>query len=360
MEGIKKFDAYTKINEDFRIRYWIGGIISILMIITMIWMFSSEFNDYFKTNMRPVLQIDESKTDKLPINFDITFHESPCQFTTIDVLDTMGEVNLDIDQNIKKIRINPVEDSEQRKKKFGKQIYGNECPSCAQGDSKKCCYTCNEIKESYEKMKIEMPRNVQQCKKDNIQKMNEYYKGEGCRMIGSVKVNKVSGNFHIAPGISEQSGDRHFHSSNYQGSVNMSHTWNYLMFGEGFPGMQNPIENLTKIDESNDSMYQYFVQIVPTTFIGLNEKEIKTNGYSVTEHYRAGNVKREEKGVPGVFVLYEISSMEVLYYEERNSVGHLLTGICGIVGGMFTVFSLIDRFIYYLIGNKLDTKEHVM
>lgn len=28
--------------------------------------------------------------------------------------------------------------------------------------------------------------------------------GEGCRLVGHLEVNKVSGNFHIAPGISFQ------------------------------------------------------------------------------------------------------------------------------------------------------------
>ena len=353
MEGIKKFDAYPKINHDFRVKYWIGGLISIICVVTMFWMFKSEFSDYFQTNMRPVLQVDESRATKLPINFDITFPSSPCQFTTIDVLDVMGEVSLDIDQNVKKIRINPVEETEEKLKEHARNVYGEECPKCEETDSKQCCYTCAELTMSYERVKKPVPKNANQCTMSYIQQMNEFYKGEGCRMIGSVQVSRVNGNFHIAPGVSQQSGAAHYHSSSYTGIANTTHTWNYLAFGEAFPGMVNPLDNLTKVDKGGDSMYQYFVQVVPMTYHGLDGKVIKTNGYSLTEHERAGNVRIEERGVPGVFVLYEISSMEVLYYEERSSFGHLLTGICGIVGGMFTVFSLIDRFIFFVCGRKL-------
>ena len=358
MNIIKKFDAYPKINHDFRVKSWIGGLISIICVITMLWMFKSEFSDYFQTNMRPVLQVDESKSTKLPINFDITFPSSPCQFTTIDVLDVMGEVSLDIDQNVKKVRINPVDDSLENKKKHAMSVYGEECPKCEESEKDKCCFTCAEVTQSYEKAGKTVPKNVAQCRMSNIQKMNEFYKGEGCRMTGSVHVSRVNGNFHIAPGISQQSGFAHYHSSTYSGISNTTHTWNYLSFGEVFPGMINPLDNLTKVDKGGDSMYQYFVQVVPMTYHGLDGKVIKTNGYSLTEHERAGNVRMEERGVPGVFVLYEISSMEVLYYEERNSFGHLLTGICGIVG-MFTVFSLIDRFIFFVFGRRInENKEH--
>ncbi|ELP92159.1 endoplasmic reticulum-golgi intermediate compartment protein, putative [Entamoeba invadens IP1] len=359
MDTIKRFDAYPKLNYDVRVRYWLGGLLSILCLLTMGWMFYSEVQDYYTVQMRPTLRVDESKSEKLPINFDITFPRISCSLMTIDVLDTTGEVSIDIESNVNKKRLNPHSMTESSNKATAHKVYGIECPACEESvDKNKCCFTCDELKESYKKAGKEVPPNAVQCQLKNIQKMALALDGEGCHMYGSVFVNRVSGNFHIAPGMSEQQGEGHRHSAEWIGSLNLTHTWNSLSFGDNFPGMIKPMDSIQKVDVTNNSMYQYFVQVVPMTYFGLDKKVVKTNGYSVTEHYRSGNLKTMEQGVPGVFVLYEISSMEVLYTEETGSFGHLLTGICGIVGGIFTIFSLLDAFIFHTVGGLFTNKAH--
>ncbi|EKE42566.1 hypothetical protein ENUP19_0223G0018 [Entamoeba nuttalli] len=354
MQNIKRFDAYPKINSNNRVKHWIGGLLSIVCIITMIWMFSSELNDYFTIRKKPVLRVDESKNKKLPINFDITFPHSACSFTSVDVLDTTGEVIIDISKNIKKERLNLVNEDEISKKKFAKTVYGTECPPCNNEiDKDKCCFTCEELTESYQKLNKEVPKGSPQCEIKNIHKMTTFYNGEGCRISGTVFVNRASGNFHIAPGSSQQLTQEHIHSVDWiSGGINLTHTWNFLSFGDSFPGMINPLDGIVKVDRTNNSMYQYFVQVVPMTYTSLDNKVINTNGYSVTEHYRPGSLKSPEQGIPGVFVIYDISSIEVLYFEEKNSFGHLLTSICGIIGGVFALFSLLDYFIFHVYHSE--------
>ena len=41
--------------------------------------------------------------------------------------------------------------------------------------------------------------------------------------------------------------------------------------------------------------------------------------------------------LPGVFLNYELSPMRVRIEEKRNSLGHFLTRLCAIIGGVFTV-----------------------
>ena len=48
----------------------------------------------------------------------------------------------------------------------------------------------------------------------------------------------------------------------------------------------------------------------------------------------------------GVFFNYEISPMLVTYTEQRKSITSFLTGVCAIVGGVFTVAGMIDSFLY--------------
>ena len=47
----------------------------------------------------------------------------------------------------------------------------------------------------------------------------------------------------------------------------------------------------------------------------------------------------------GVFFNYELSPMRVRIEERRNSLGHFLTRICAIIGGVFTIMSVVDRVV---------------
>jgi hypothetical protein len=48
----------------------------------------------------------------------------------------------------------------------------------------------------------------------------------------------------------------------------------------------------------------------------------------------------------GVFFTYEISPMLVIYTQRSKSFMHFLTGVCAIVGGIFTVAGMFDSVIY--------------
>ena len=50
--------------------------------------------------------------------------------------------------------------------------------------------------------------------------------------------------------------------------------------------------------------------------------------------------------LPGVFFNYDISPMMVIYSEVRKPFTSFLTGVCAIVGGIFTVAGMVDTFAY--------------
>jgi len=47
-----------------------------------------------------------------------------------------------------------------------------------------------------------------------------------------------------------------------------------------------------------------------------------------------------------LYFSYEISPIMVKYSEKAKSFGHFATGVCAIIGGIFTVAGLIDATIY--------------
>jgi len=174
--------------------------------------------------------------------------------------------------------------------------------------------------------------------------------GEGCQVYGYLLVNKVAGNFHFAPGKSFQQHHMHVHDLQPFRNMkyNMSHTVYRLSFGREFPGVVNPLDGITKVSEKEKDgagMYQYFIKIVPTIYEPLSGNALNTNQFSVTEHFKQLGGESAH-GLPGVFFMYELSPIMVHFREQRKSFAHFITGVCAIIGGVFTVAGIIDSFIY--------------
>merc|ERR1712146_527899 len=91
--------------------------------------------------------------------------------------------------------------------------------------------------------------------------------------------------------------------------------------------------------------------VVPTRYkeLGQNE-EISSNQYSVTEHLRH-LAPGSGRGLPGVYFYYETSPVQAIFEETRGGgrgFMRLLTNLCAIVGGTFTVMGLVDMLLNFL------------
>merc|ERR1711998_297774 len=92
-------------------------------------------------------------------------------------------------------------------------------------------------------------------------------------------------------------------------------------------------------------MFQYFVKIVPTKYEKVNSEVLNSNQYSVTYHFR-GLDQAAGRGLPGVFVFYDLSPIMCTFTETRPSFATFLTSVCAIVGGVFTVAGIVDKMVY--------------
>lgn len=104
-------------------------------------------------------------------------------------------------------------------------------------------------------------------------------------------------------------------------------------------------------------MFQYHIKIVPTTYVRIDNTILHSNQYSVTKHKKVISVMNGESGMPGIFFQYELSPLMVKYTERVQPLGHFLTNICAIIGGVYTVAGLIDSALYHsirLIEKKME------
>jgi hypothetical protein len=173
-------------------------------------------------------------------------------------------------------------------------------------------------------------------------------------------VNKVVGNFHIAPGQSYSNGNMHVHDlKNYyetpvQGGHAFTHIIHQLRFGPQLPldlskkygkltpwtnHHVNPLDGTKQETDEPTFNFMYFVKVVPTSYlpIGWENRQasmndvsdgvglgsygysdggsVETHQYSVTSHKRSlrggddakeGHKERQHAtgGIPGVFFSY--------------------------------------------------------
>jgi len=381
MDKLKAFDAYPRPAEEFRVRTLFGAIASIvcgLIILVLVW---GEFLYYLQVTVVPEITLDQRREDKLNVSFDITFPHIGCAMLGVDTMDVSGNHQLDIKHTVYKQRLradgseiatprrelvdsrpSDNEKAEAKQKELDisaglaeEKKEDEKCGDCwgAQSPSIPCCNTCEDVRRAYEAKGWLLNRDtVPQCvqEMDTEEMKTQRRASEGCRVYGYVTVNKVAGNFHIAPGASMQSGHQHVHSTSMlPDDINVTHIIKSLSFGESYPGQANPLDEHVERDEKGALMTQYFINVVPTVYTYRDGHEVHTSQFSVTTHSHSVNMEEARKrgaGTPGLYITYDMSPISITYREFQRSFAHFLTGVCAIVGGVFTIMGFFDKVVY--------------
>jgi hypothetical protein len=163
---LKRFDAYAKTLDDFRVRTTSGGLVTIISTCIIFILFFLQLQYYLTTEIEQVLFVDTSRQEKMNITIDIQFPVLPCSYLTIDAMDVSGESHTDITHNLYKTRLDlngeaiandVVKVSFQRLPKINSTqdntTTDSECESCygAETETEKCCPTCDDVKAAYRK-----------------------------------------------------------------------------------------------------------------------------------------------------------------------------------------------------------------
>ena len=306
---------------------------------------------------------------------NITFPRIPCELLTLDVMDVSGEVQSGVIHGVDKVRLRAENEGGGEIEKSALELheeaaqhldpnYCGECygaPPPSTGIKPGCCNTCAEVRDAYASVSWSFGRgeNVEQCEREHYSQHLDEQRREGCRVEGGIRVNKVVGNFHFAPGKSFSNGNMHVHDlDNYFNSQGVDHTFSHkihhLRFGPELPesvvkrvgkrGMAwsnhhlNPLDDTAQSTDEKPFNFMYFVKVVSTAYlplgwqgsildiphelielggygIGDDKGSIETHQYSVTSHKRnlgggdAQDQGHKERlhargGIPGVFFSY--------------------------------------------------------
>ncbi|KAF2857420.1 DUF1692-domain-containing protein [Piedraia hortae CBS 480.64] len=374
-----RLDAFTKTVEDARVRTTSGGVVTLVSLVLIVYLLMGEWAEYRRLVVHPELIVDQGRGEKMEIHLNITFPRIPCELLSLDVMDVSGEVQNGVMHGIKNVRLRPEregggeisssalllgypEDPPQHKDpNYCGECYGRPAPPNAEKPG--CCNTCAEVREAYANGGWAFGRgeNVEQCEREHYAERLDQQRPEGCRVEGSIRVNKVVGNFHFAPGKSISKGNVHVHDlDNYlAGGKDIKHTFShkihYLRFGPQLPDAltsrmdkklmtwtshhTNPLDGAEQLTNEIPYSYMYYIKVVSTAYLPLGWKStrsildipherielggygkgeagsVEAHQYSVSLHERSltggdasdqGHKERihAKGGIPGVFFSY--------------------------------------------------------
>ncbi|KAI8334489.1 endoplasmic reticulum vesicle transporter-domain-containing protein [Blakeslea trispora] len=376
LKRFRRLDAYAKTLDDFRVRTATGGTVTLLTGITILVLVFFEVLRYMTPVMQSEIIVDGGKLEKLPIAFDITFPHIPCFSLSLDVMDESGEHISEYDHDVYKERLDQQGNSIIKEKsedlrnnaaklamEHGDQVPDNYCGPCyganANNKENPCCNTCEEVQRAYTEMGWSADvDSFEQCVRENWKEKTEAQSREGCRIHGTLSVNKLRGNFHFSAGRAFSHGRSHIHDMSSfltnQYGQNFIHHINHLQFGAHEYNLQkqkrtkskniiHPLDGTKAGTTQTSAMHQYFLKIVPTEFDFINGNHARTFQYSVSKQDQLVN---QNGGLPGVFFMLDYSPMRIIYSETRPTFGSFLTNVCGIIGGIFSVASIIDSTLY--------------
>lgn len=63
------------------------------------------------------------------------------------------------------------------------------------------------------------------------------------------------------------------------------------------------------------------------------------------------------RGLPGVFFFYEVSSLHVEIEEFRRGWIQFFTSVCAVVGGVVTVMGLLDQYIFTRKEHRTGSRQ---
>ncbi|CAF0752848.1 unnamed protein product [Adineta ricciae] len=163
----------------------------------------------------------------------------------------------------------------------------------------------------------------------------------GCRINATFSIARVPGNFHVST-----------HAAQIQPpNGNMKHVIHELTFGDtvkGFKQIPNrrafrPLRRFNNTDRPPHASHDYSLKIVPTIYEHRGGQ--RRYPFQFTFFYREFN-PNHHGGVPAIWFRYDIMPITVKYTEHRQKLYTFITSICAVVGGSFTVASILDSIIF--------------
>ncbi|PWN51353.1 DUF1692-domain-containing protein [Violaceomyces palustris] len=342
---IRQFDAFPKTRPLYTERSSKGGLLTLLVSFLLICLIWNDVTSYLYGERSYSFSVDDRVEHDMQVNLDLTV-AMKCHYLTIDVRDAVGD------------RLHITESE------FAKDGTTFEIGHAGRLDSvpTRDLSVQKTIDAAKKKSRLPSFRKKPQNKKFHLQPAFQktdhvVQDGPACRIYGSMEVKRVTGNLHITTlGHGYWSWEHTAHEL-----MNLSHVVHEFSFGPYFPEIAQPLDSSVEVTNEHFAVFQYFVSVVPTTYIDARGRKLKTNQYSVTDYTR---VIQHGQGVPGIFIKYDIEPLTMTIHERSTTLTEFLVRLAGVLGGIwvcvgfaFRVTNRIGRVAKEVASGKEESPE---
>ena len=363
---LKKFDIFPKFTDpDVKVKTNSGAFLSIVTIAAMLILFLHETYRFLVPRTYEDVAVDTSKVSLLrtmTITFNISI-QVPCGKLHISAYDVEGN-RLVADRNeIKMSRVDENgisldshmwysmrRDDKERQKKYRVKREETYCGNCYGAAPRgTCCNSCEDVINAFKAKGwgIDGIDGWQQCIDEGYANLGK----ESCNLFGSVKVPRVSGYLYFALEDYKPREKRQRDISRLSRAYNLTHTIHNLYFGTIVDEEPNPLDGLTVLQEDKGLMvYNYDLEVVPTRWFSRRGFQVSTFKFHPMLTKR-NLTEKINKGVPGIFLNYNIAPVTLVQYETAYSLWKYITSVCAIVGGCFTCASIVDQFFFRTLSS---------
>ncbi|KAL1457445.1 hypothetical protein WDU94_007677 [Cyamophila willieti] len=329
-QTVKELDSFSinKINRTYVKQTPLGGAVTILISIFVLWIIIAETLYFLDTDFVFTFVPDADFDDKLKINLDITI-AMPCHSLGADIIDSTNQNMIlfgELQEEETWFELDPAQ-----KNYFDSMRHVNS-------------YLTEEFhavqnllwKSRFISTFTEIPKRRSKPSEPP----------DACRIHGSLTLNKVAGNLHVTAGKSLALPGGHIHLTMFGlgAASNFSHRIDRFSFGDPSPGIIHPLESELKITDQEQMLYQYFIDVVPTDVDTLFSS-MRTFQYSVKELSRAIDHDVGSHGMSGVFFKYNTNALKVIVRETRDPFIEFFIRLSGVLGGVYIVTGILKNFL---------------
>lgn len=333
------FSAFAKAETHLTKQTTHGAIVTVLGAMLAMVLFCHEIGSFYSQRITK-MSVDLERRHQLPVNLDVTFPSVPCAVMALDVLDISGTSESDVNHA------------------KGMDIHKHRLDSKGRPIGKKDYITPQSEEMVNDPMfgGAVVNINIQQALKHLQDMEDEDGNHEGCRVTGSLLLNRVAGRIHLAvhQNMLFRMVPMLLQGHHLPKVLNMSHHVHELSFGPHYPGLVNPLDGFHNMiasapegEEPDWKTFKYFIKVVPTEYHGRLGRVTETHQYSVNEF--VAPIPGDGSQFPGVDIQYDVSPIVVHVNDRAPSFLHFIVRICAVIGGVFAVTRMTDQFVHWVL-----------
>uniref|UniRef100_W8C1V5 Endoplasmic reticulum-Golgi intermediate compartment protein 2 n=1 Tax=Ceratitis capitata TaxID=7213 RepID=W8C1V5_CERCA len=332
IEIAKNLDAFKKVPDKYTETTEIGGTLSLISRLLIIYLIYKEVCYYREANLIYQFEPDIDMDDKVQMHVDITV-AMPC--SSLSGVDLMDETQQDV---------------------FAYGTLQREGAWWVLPEEERLQYERMQhmntfLREEYHSVADILFKDIIKSNEKhtkplrNIKPLPEE-KYDACRLHGTLGINKVAGVLHLVGGAQPFVGlfEDHWTIDFRRTPANFTHRINRLSFGQYSRRIVQPLEGDETLVPDEDTTVQYFLKIVPTE-IHNTFNTINTYQYSVTENVRQLDSAKNSYGSPGIYFKYDWSALKIIVRTDRDNFLQFIIRLCSIIAGIIIISGILNSLI---------------